>query len=233
MSRPRPKASARAAPPTLSSLFVTQIYQAQLQEAAALNGDLEAACLSIAEDDAAGQAWCEAHAYAGYTSYASLDDLDWRDPSFKALGKALDQHVAAFAEAAHFELDGQALVRNSLWINVLEPGGMHSGHIHPHSVVSGTYYVTVPDGASALRFEDPRLAMMMAAPPRRADAPPTHQAFAFVQPTAGAVLLWESYLRHEVLVNQADEVRISISFNYGLAAAPARGAPSKRGRPQD
>ncbi|HEY4126260.1 MAG TPA: 2OG-Fe(II) oxygenase family protein, partial [Rhizomicrobium sp.] len=78
------------------------------------------------------------------------------------------------------------------------------------------YYVEVPKGAADIRFEDPRLAMMMAAPPRKAKARRENQTFARVSPKAGTLLLWESYLRHEVLPNDARGKRISISFNYAL-----------------
>jgi uncharacterized protein (TIGR02466 family) len=201
---------------TLHAAFVTQIYQAPLGGAADLNAALEQACWAIAEEDEAGQAWAEEHAYAGYTSYASLNDLAWRNPAFSALEKALDRHVAAYAEAAGFDLGARTLTCNSLWINILDPDGMHSGHIHPHSVVSGVYYVAVPEGASALRFEDPRLGMMMAAPQRRSDAPDMLAPFRSFAPAPGMVLLWESWLRHEVVANRADDPRVSISFNYGL-----------------
>ena len=50
-------------------------------------------------------------------------------------------------------------------MNILAEGGMHSGHLHSGSVISGTVYVDMPEGAGALKFEDPRLAMMQAAPP--------------------------------------------------------------------
>ena len=44
-----------------------------------------------------------------------------------------------------------------LWINILPTGGgAHTSHLHPHSVISGTTYVTMPEGASAIKFEDPR-----------------------------------------------------------------------------
>lgn len=199
---------------TVRSAFVTTLYEAMVAQADAINDDLLAACFSIAEDDEAGQRWCEEKGYAGYTSYASLNDLAWRDPTFKALADALDAHAHAFADAAVLDLGGRALTLDSLWINILDPGGMHSGHIHPHSVISGTYYVAIPEGASALRFEDPRLPLMMAAPPRREDADQDRQTFVSVSPRPGMVLLWESWLRHEVLMNQADEPRVSISFNY-------------------
>ena len=132
------------------------------------------------------------------------------------LAERLNRHVAAFAAQCAFDLGGRRLKLDSLWVNVLKPGGAHSGHIHPHSVVSGTVYVTVPNGAWALKLEDPRLPMLMAAPPRRADAPEQLQTFVYAEPKPGAVFLWESWLRHEVVAGAGRAERISISFNYRL-----------------
>ncbi|MFT6024244.1 MAG: hypothetical protein ACI9PY_002369 [Ascidiaceihabitans sp.] len=201
----------------IESLFVTRLYRAQLSEQgkAVDMSEIEASCWSIAEDDEAGQDWCEENGYPGYTSYASLTDLGWRFPIFKDLVKVLDKHVAAFAKDLAFDLDGKKLKLDSLWVNILPQGGVHTSHIHPHSVVSGTTYVTMPDGASAIKFEDPRLAMMMAAPARKKDAPAELKTFTYVAPVVGDVLLWESWLRHEVPLNMADDERISVSFNYG------------------
>jgi uncharacterized protein (TIGR02466 family) len=151
----------------------------------------------------------------GYTSYASLDDLPRRATIFEALKRKLDRHAAAFAKDLAFDLAGGRLRLDSLWVNVLKPGAAHSGHIHPHSVISGTLYVATPKGASALKLEDPRLPLMMAAPPRRADAPEERQAFVYLQPAPGTLYLWESWLRHEVPANRARTPRISVSFNYG------------------
>jgi uncharacterized protein (TIGR02466 family) len=201
----------------IESLFVTRLYRAALTEfGKALDmSELESACLSIAEDDSAGQEWCETHGYAGYTSYASLTDLPWRFPIFKDLVKVLDKHVAAFAKDLQFDLGSKKIKLDSLWINILPEGGVHTSHIHPHSVISGTTYVTMPKGASAIKFEDPRLPMMMAAPTRKAKARPELRSFTYVAPDAGEVLLWESWLRHEVPLNMSEDDRISVSFNYG------------------
>lgn len=198
----------------IAALFVTKLYRAELDAARALNAELAKACRAIAEADKAGQAWCREKGYRGYTSYASLDDLPKRDPSIAALRRELDKHAAAFARALHLDLGARKLRLDSLWINVLAPGGVHSGHIHPHSALSGTYYVDVPAGASALKLEDPRHPLMMAAPPRRADAPESERTFVYVTPRAGEVLMWESFVRHEVPANAAKKPRISISFNY-------------------
>jgi uncharacterized protein (TIGR02466 family) len=203
---------------TLRALFATPVYQASLAAEPRFEdfrAELEAACRMLAAEDRAGRAWARAHGYGGYTSYASLDDLPRRASVFAELKRRLDRHARAFAEALAFDLGAGRLTLDSLWVNVLKPGAAHSGHIHPHSVISGAVYVATPPGASALRLEDPRLPLMMAAPPRRADAPEERRAFVHLQPEPGMVLMWESWLRHEVPANRAKRERISVSFNYG------------------
>jgi uncharacterized protein (TIGR02466 family) len=200
----------------IENLFVTKLYRGSLAEAGnrSFLEELDLSCRTIAEDDAAGQRWCMKNGFPGYTSYASLNDLPWRFPIFKQLQKRLDKHVAEFAKTLDLDLGKKKLTLDSLWINILPEGGVHTSHIHPHSVVSGTTYVAMPEGASAIKFEDPRHAMMMAAPPRKAKASRENQSFIYIAPSPGDVLLWESYLRHEVPMNMAEEERISVSFNY-------------------
>lgn len=188
------------------TLFPTLFYEAAV-DAPALLADLDAACRTLAAEDHAGRAWSKAHGYRGYTSYASLDDLPLRDPAFADLKRHLDRHVAAFAREAGFDLGGRRLKLDSLWANVMRPGATHSGHLHPHSVVSGTFYVAVPPGSGALKLEDPRLPMLMAAPPREG-------TFVYAEPREGSLFLWESWLRHEVMPSTAKAERISVSFNY-------------------
>jgi uncharacterized protein (TIGR02466 family) len=201
----------------IESLFVTKLYTAPIggRNSRRLIDDVEAACRSIAAEDTAGQAWCREHGYLGYTSYASLSDLTWRSPVFSELADLLDGHVADFAKDLDYDLGGRRLKLDSLWVNILKSGGVHTSHIHPHSVVSGTFYVLVPEGASAIKYEDPRLGYMMAAPPRKARAARENRPFVTLDPKPGLVALWESWLRHEVPMNLARQDRISVSFNYG------------------
>lgn len=199
---------------TIETLFVTRLYKAAIDAAPGLHDEIDALCRSLAVDDTAGIRWCRKNGYPGYTSYASLDDLAWRFPAFKALARHLDRHVADFAKDLALDLGGRKLVLDSLWVNVLPEGGAHASHIHPHSVISGTYYVAMPEGAAALKLEDPRHGLMMAHPPRKKAAPRELQAFVQVPAEPATLLLWESFLRHEVPVNRSAEERISVSFNY-------------------
>lgn len=196
-------------------LFATSLEDVPIGDAA-LRESLERACWVLEADDAAGNDWCEREGYPGYTSYASLDDLPERMPEFAGLKKLLDKAAAKFAQALHWDMDGLKLELDAIWVNILGEGGHHTGHIHPGSVISGTYYVCVPEGAGRLKFEDPRLPMMMAAPQLTDDAPEDARRFVYVQPTEGHALLWESWLRHEVMPSASEEARISVSFNYAL-----------------
>ncbi|HYJ83099.1 MAG TPA: TIGR02466 family protein [Allosphingosinicella sp.] len=199
----------------IRKLFASLFHEGAIADPA-LVAELEASCRSLALDDEAGRRWSRAHGYRGYTSYASLNDLPRRDPVVAELVRHLNRHVADFAAECAFDLGGRRLRLDSLWVNVLKPGGAHPGHIHPHSIVSGTVYVAVPPGSGALKLEDPRLPMMMAAPPRRDDSPEDLKTFVYAQPSPGAVFLWESWLRHEVVPGTGKGERISISFNYRL-----------------
>ncbi len=202
---------------TTLSLFATRVHHGSLRAGrgwAVLQDGLVDAVRGLAAEDRAGRAWCRAHGYGGYTSYASLDDLPRRMSVFDDLRRRLDREASAFAEACAFDLGGGRLRLDSLWVNILRPGAAHSGHVHPHSAVSGTVYLAVPPGAGVLRLEDPRLPLLMAAPPRRADAPPDARTFVEIAPAPGDVVLWESWLRHEVTAHRGRGERISASFNY-------------------
>jgi uncharacterized protein (TIGR02466 family) len=196
----------------MRSLFVTKLYEADLGHQALLD-ELAHSIRSFAEDDQAGRRWSKQHRYAGYTSYGSLNDLPRRDPAFAQLAKLLTRHAATFADDCAFDLVRKPKL-DSLWVNLLKSGGYHSGHIHPHTVISGTLYVEAPTGSGAIRLEDPRMPLMMAAPPRRKEAPEEVQPFVTVQPKPGLMLMWESWVRHEVLPGTGKGERLSISFNF-------------------
>ncbi len=191
-------------------LFATPLYEAELADPALLDA-LAHSIRTLAVDDHAGRRWSRDHGYKGYTSYASLDDLPVRDPAFGDLKRLLARHAAAFAKELAWDVKPKL---DSLWVNLLKGGGHHSAHIHPHSILSGTLYVEAAPGSGAIRFEDPRLPMMMAAPQRRADAPEPLRQFVTIEPRPGLLLLWESFLRHEVLPGTARAERLSISFNF-------------------
>ena len=200
----------------LQSLFPTRILAAPLQRQAdaTFNRQLLRECLQLREDDPAGRAWTKTNYLGGFTSYGSVSRMHQMSPTFARLAKRIDRHVARFAKALQFDLRDRQLEMTDCWVNIMPQGVVHSLHLHPLSTFSGTYYVQTPRGVPGLKFEDPRLDRYMAAPPRLSDADLINRPWVIMPATAGSLLLFESWLRHEVMPNPVARERISISFNY-------------------
>ena len=196
--------------------FPTYIYCEPLQPAglAGFNTELADECRRLRDFDAAGRRWSEKNYPGGYTSYASMNELHRFSSTFAGLEKKLTQHVRTFARALDFNLRGRSIRLTDLWVNIMPPTTAHSLHLHPLSFISGTYYVATPRGCPGLKFEDPRLDRFMAAPPRVPAARRSNQTHITYPAQAGNVVLFESWLRHEVAANRVDAERISISFNF-------------------
>ncbi len=201
---------------SVQTLFPTQVYHGALMRTGGevLRKRLLRECLQLPEDDLAGQRWSARNYPGGYTSYGSVCRLQTVSPTFAELERRLRRHVNAYAKALQWDLGGRDLVMTDCWVNLMPPGVVHSLHLHPLSVLSGTYYVRTPPRSSGLKLEDPRLDRFMAAPPRRADADREHRSWVTLPARAGYLTLFESWLRHEVPPNPAASERISISFNY-------------------
>ncbi len=109
------------------------------------------------------------------------------------------------------------------WPNVNRLGDYHDPHNHPHSYLSGTYYVKIPSGRDTpgnrgdvrpgrITFYDPRGAVNMGSIKNDLNVDPEFT----VQPEPGLIMLWPAFLNHFVHPNLAKETRISISFNIVL-----------------
>jgi uncharacterized protein (TIGR02466 family) len=189
-------------------LFPTLLYTAALQARGtrSLNNQLLREIHQLRHDDRAGREWSRANYPGGFTSYASVNRLHEVSPTFAGLAQKLAPHVRAFARQLKLEPAHRKLVMTDCWANIMPAGVAHGLHLHPLSTISGTYYVQTPAGASGLKLEDPRLDRMMAAPRR--------SAWVLIQAKSGHLVMFESWLRHEVPVHWARMERISVSFNF-------------------
>lgn len=201
---------------SIELLFATAVYRAALRGrgTAALNARLLRECRQLRVDDAAGRRWSARHYPNGYTSYGSVHRMQRQSPTFAALARELDRHVARFARQLQFALGARSLVMTDCWVNIMGRGAVHAPHLHPHSTISGVYYVAVPALAPGLKLEDPRLERFMAAPPRARHAHRRNRPWVTLRTRTGQLVLFESWLRHEVLANRDARERVSISFNY-------------------
>ncbi|MFK8139463.1 MAG: TIGR02466 family protein [Bdellovibrionales bacterium] len=197
-------------------MFPTQIYQNRIMEDGIdpYNKTLIQEIFKLSEIDEEGVNWSEENYLGGYTSYNSYNQLQNFSSSFEDLKEKIDEHVAVFMKELEFELDSEELQMSNCWANIMPTGTNHSGHIHPNSVLSGTYYLQIPEDSPSIKFEDPRLGLMMNSPRKIWDASEKNQHFVKLNLMDGDLVLFESWLRHEVPANPSEFDRISISFNY-------------------
>ncbi len=132
--------------------------------------------------------------------------------------------VAEYASAAGMQEVPECTLQ--AWPNVNFKGDYHNLHNHPHSWLSGTYYLHVPDqqnaetfrddlNPAAISFFDPRGAANMTSIRNDGQFDPEFRR----NPRAGELFLWPSFLYHFVHPNLVDEPRLSISFNVVLSSA--------------
>ena len=204
---------------TTHALFPTLVYSARLSQVnwRPFNDRLLRECRQLRIDDEAGRRWSAKSYPGGYTSYNSASRMHQMSPTFAALERKLNRHVAAFVRSLEFDLTGRTLAMTDCWVNIMPRQVVHGLHLHPLSTISGTYYVRTPKGCPGLKFEDPRLDRFMAAPPKLPAARRENQIHVTYPAEAGNVILFESWLRHEVAANRVAEERISISFNFNWA----------------
>ena len=106
------------------------------------------------------------------------------------------------------------------WGNVNMKGDYHNLHNHPHSWLSGTYYVNVPDQTDAeifrndlnpasISFFDPRPQANMNSIKNDKQVDPEYRVF----PQSGDLFIWPAFIHHLVHPNMSDAPRLSLSFN--------------------
>jgi uncharacterized protein (TIGR02466 family) len=195
--------------------FPTFVYESSLERRA---GDFARTlledCHSVREHDTAGQEWCRVNYPAGYSSYGTLRNLHRTLPRFIELRKKIWKHVERFAGQIDMDLREAQLAMTDCWINIMSRDAVHPWHVHPGAVFSGTFYVSTPSGCSGLSFEDPRIEHFGLTPPRLTECRPANRQRISYEVEPGKLILFESWLRHEVAANPTQEERVSISFNY-------------------
>lgn len=146
----------------------------------------------------------------------------WQSPPdfiFEESMKDLKTQIAdAFAEAAvSFGLKPDRFSVLNGWCNINYKGCWNFPHTHPGSYFSCAYYVSAPhDCQSNIYFEDPRVQRTQIEIFEDFDElNEVNNVSAMIKPQESELLIFPSWLKHFVNPNQSEDVRISVSCNYG------------------
>ncbi|MEY4615127.1 MAG: hypothetical protein RJB66_87 [Pseudomonadota bacterium] len=201
---------------SLVKLFSSSIYRKALSvpNKGRFNTELAEECYNLRRIDDKGNAWSQKNYLGGYTSYSSYSNMHTWSSTFALLEKKITPHVYKFLEHQGYDTKEKSICMSTFWVNIMGHQTTHSWHIHPRSVVSGTYYVQLPKDSVGIKFQDPRMNLMMSCLPKKTKLPLEFENFVAVKPNEGDIVLFESWMSHEVPPNPSKKDRISVSFNY-------------------
>lgn len=137
-----------------------------------------------------------------------------------------DDEVVFFINSISYKIKktmedmGWDLIKNkveitNMWSIINSRGSSNSTHIHSNCYLSAAYYVKAPEKCGDIVFHDPREAKLIRKP-KMSNANKLNAEEINIQPQAGLLVLFPSYLYHSVRENLSESERIVISFNIDL-----------------
>ena len=152
------------------------------------------------------------------TAHSLLTDPD---PAIQSILKAFEAPLASYRESMGTDPAHPLSMRNrgsatisEAWSVQLQRGGYHVNHLHPQGWISSAYYVSVPAEVQDtelmsgwIKFGETRMPV------------PGANAERFVQPRAGLLVLFPSYMWHGTNAIHGTEPRLTIAFD----AVPGQG----------
>lgn len=160
------------------------------------------------------------------TDYRQQNLFEQTHPAIQWLHQCINKTIADYLKKSGVSVSLQWQLQG--WANINRKGDYHNLHNHPHSYLSGTYYVNMPEQPVSARqrddispgdisFFDPRPQANMSAIAGDPQIDPEHR----VTPAPGMLLLWPSFVHHAVHPNFSEQARVSVSFNVVLRRSDA------------
>ncbi len=104
---------------------------------------------------------------------------------------------------------------SEIWAIINKKGTFNSSHNHPGSYLSAAYYVKAPNNCGNIHFYDPNEIKKFNSPSTEKLTELSTSGFS-IKPEEGHLLIFPSYLYHDVGKSLSDEDRIVISFNVSI-----------------
>jgi uncharacterized protein (TIGR02466 family) len=128
-------------------------------------------------------------------------------PDFAVLNQAI--RIACADALGEMGLGKVAFSLQS-WINLHDRGGFNFLHMHEGSLLSGSFYLSVPSGSGQFVFRDPRPGVITGS--IKGGVPNGH-ADVHLTPSAGLLVLFPCWMEHYVEPHENDAPRITLAFN--------------------
>ena len=184
--------------------FPTIIYIKDLPNANELNPYLEKHIIEWSNRD-------KGVSKTNVNGWHSQTDMNHKK-EYEPLIKELFQMQNEIIEEEHLDIEPRL---GNMWANINYQGGYNNSHIHPNSLFSGAYYVKAQPNSGKLHLMDPRPGVQQVMPARKKGKLPRELwRESFYEPVPGRLIMFPSWIWHKVGLNQSNDMRISVSFNF-------------------
>ena len=135
------------------------------------------------------------------------------------LSKVIIESVEKYFITTRILNEGVVVRFNNIWVNINKRGAYNVKHDHPNCDLSGVLWIKIPKDSGDIIFENPmgfhEFNQIHSYNKDWKDKINLHHSYWF-PPEEGKVLIFPSYLMHQVTVSKSNKDRISASFNITL-----------------
>ncbi len=141
------------------------------------------------------------------------EDLNIKDKTLKSLCEKLLEAIKTYAK--QFGLTDNLFIQN-IWLNINKKHNFNVEHTHPFSLISGTFYVKTNKDTGDIVFTNPNSMESYVKKEYIKEYNQSNSNVWWYTPQNNILILFPSWLKHQVEPNQSEEDRISISFNINV-----------------
>jgi len=145
-----------------------------------------------------------------WSTYA-YDDQLFKRPEFQEISKVIAIYVRAYLDKRKWKGEAKMLM-TELWVNYQHKYQYQEYHDHRERVISGIYYIDVPEGTPGIMMKTPLKANF----DDLFFDEDAVQEVNHLEIETGDILLFPSWLDHGVKANMTDNARVNIAFNFGV-----------------
>lgn len=183
----------------IENIFSTPVYKSSVDNFELIQEEISDAVDIIGNDFGMKKEWGTTH----YISDVTFSDNIIKDCDMPNLEKEILKHISKYRKNTPFgnpfsrhSLAGEASITAS-WLTKFEKGNFSSIHDHGMDDISGCYYYKTSgkDGDFFYESSSPWGGRVL------------------VPPAEGQILLFPSWMKHGVLSNETDDIRMSLAFN--------------------
>tara|TARA_B100001248_G_scaffold166292_1_gene125822 strand:+ start:238 stop:852 length:615 start_codon:yes stop_codon:yes gene_type:complete len=194
----------------IHKLFVSPVFQFKIENYETLNKQLSEYIYDLKKNDAEGIQRSNVNGWHSKNFKIEKDNTPYN------FVKAIHGHVKeVIVEGFGWKYVPEKVGMSEIWAIINKKGTFNKSHNHPGSYLSAAYYVKAPKNCGNINFYDPNEIKKFNSPAIENLTELNTSGFS-IKPEEGNLLIFPSYLYHDVGKNLSDDDRIVISFNVSI-----------------